>query len=345
MGKIFIDACFGKETSYTPVWMMRQAGRYLPQYMEVRQKAGDFLSLCHNPKLACEVTLQPVDILEVDAAILFSDILVVPNEMGLSLRFEKGEGPIFDNVIENEKDLDKLISGKEAAKRLEYVYETIRLIKSKLNQKKALIGFCGAPWTLATYMIEGCGTKTYAKSKKMLYSNPALLHKILQKLTDTLKHYMSMQIEAGVEAVQIFDSWANALESAVYDEFSWRYMVEIAEFLKEKYPQVPIILFPKGITSFIMQDKVYGNFDVFGVDWSTPIAFAKEKLGNKYVLQGNMEPTRLYSKAQTTKCVETIQNIMQTKKHIFNLGHGILPDVPVENAKHFINECKRVSRR
>jgi len=345
MGKIFIDACFGKETSYTPVWMMRQAGRYLPQYMEVRQKAGDFLSLCHNPKLACEVTLQPVDILEVDAAILFSDILVVPNEMGLSLRFEKGEGPIFDNVIENEKDLDKLISGKEAAKRLEYVYETIRLIKSKLNQEKALIGFCGAPWTLATYMIEGCGTKTYAKSKKMLYSNPALLHKILQKLTDTLKHYMSMQIEAGVEAVQIFDSWANALESAVYDEFSWRYMVEIAEFLKEKYPHVPIILFPKGITSFIMQDKVYGNFDVFGVDWSTPIAFAKEKLGNKYVLQGNMEPTRLYSKAQTTKCVETIQNIMQTKKHIFNLGHGILPDVPVENAKHFINECKRVSRR
>ena len=344
MGKIFIDACFGKETCYTPVWMMRQAGRYLPEYMKVREKAGDFLSLCHNPQLACEVTLQPVDILDVDAAILFSDILVVPNEMGLPLRFVKGEGPVFDKTIQSESDLDNLISGIEAAKRLEYVYETIRLIKSKLNEKKALIGFCGAPWTLATYMIEGSGTKTYTKSKKMLYSNPKLLHKILQKLTDTLKEYLSLQIEAGADAIQIFDSWANALESAVYDEFSWKYMVEIAEFLKEKYPQVPIILFPKGVTSFIIQDKVYGNFDVFGVDWSTPMSLAKEKLGNKYVLQGNMEPTRLYSKEATTQCVKSLQNIMKTRKHIFNLGHGILPDVPVENAKHFINECKQVSK-
>ena len=239
---------------------------------------------------------------------------------------------------------DSLISRVQAAKKLDYVYESISLIRKKLDNSKALIGFCGAPWTLATYMIEGSGTKTYAKSKKMLYSNPKLLHNILQKLTDTLKEYLSMQIEAGAEAIQIFDSWASAIEPAKYDEFSWRYMVEIAEYIKQKYPLIPVILFPKGISSFIMQDKVYGNFDVFGVDWATPMALAKEKLGNKYVLQGNMEPTRLYSKEATAECVEAIQKIMKTKNHIFNLGHGILPDIPVENAKHFINECKRVSK-
>ncbi|MDK9693484.1 MAG: uroporphyrinogen decarboxylase [Sulfurimonas sp.] len=343
MSKIFVDACFGKETPYTPVWMMRQAGRYLPEYMEVRKQAGNFLNLCHNPKLAAEVTLQPVDIVGVDAAILFSDILVVPNEMGMKLDFLVGEGPVFEKPIKTEADMDALLGGDEAASKLTYVYETIKIIKEQLADDKALIGFTGAPWTLATYMIEGEGTKTYNICKKMMYANPELLHKILAKVTEVVKLYMEKQIEAGIDVVQIFDSWAAAIEPSKYDEFSWKYMVEIADYLKAKYPHIPIIMFPKGIPAFL--DKVYGNFDVFGVDWSTPMAFAKEKLGEKYVLQGNMEPCRLYSKEATTECVEALQNIMGGKKHIFNLGHGILPDVPVENAKHFISECHRVSKK
>ncbi|ABB43913.1 Uroporphyrinogen decarboxylase HemE [Sulfurimonas denitrificans DSM 1251] len=343
MSKIFVDACFGKETPYTPVWMMRQAGRYLPEYMRVRAEAGNFLNLCHDPKKACEVTLQPVDIVGVDAAILFSDILVVPLEMGMDLKFVTGEGPKFDDPIKNEADLDRLFGGDEAASKLTYVYDTIKLIKEQLAEDKALIGFTGAPWTLATYMIEGEGTKTYNICKKMMYSNPKLLHKILSKVTEVVKFYMEKQIEAGIDVVQIFDSWAAAIEPSKYDEFSWKYMVEIADYLKAKYPHIPIIMFPKGIPAFL--DKVYGNFEVFGVDWSTPMDLAKEKLGERYVLQGNMEPCRLYSKEETTESVESIQKIMGGKRHIFNLGHGILPDVPVENAKHFIKECHRVSKK
>ena len=345
MSKIFVDACLGKETPYTPVWMMRQAGRYLPEYMAVREKAGDFLSLCHNPKLAAEVTIQPLDIVGVDAAILFSDILVIPNEMGMDLRFAKGEGPIFDEPIKSQEDLDKLRDGKEAANRLTYVYDTIKLLKEQLPEDKALIGFTGAPWTLATYMIEGRGTKTYNISKKMLYSNPELLHNILSKVTDAVKYYLEGQIKAGADVVQIFDSWAAAIEPSKYDEFSWKYIIKIVDYIKSKYPHIPIIVFPKGVTAFIEQGLVYGNFDVFGVDWGTPMALAKEKLGQKYVLQGNMEPCRLYSKEATKESVEKIAEIMKDGRHIFNLGHGILPDVPVENAKHFIDECHRVSKK
>ncbi len=346
MSKIFVDACLGKETPYTPVWMMRQAGRYLPEYMEVRAKAGNFLNLCHNPKMASEVTLQPLDIVGVDAAILFSDILVVPNEMGMELEFIKGFGPKFNDPIRTQEDLDRLIGGKEASDRLTYVYETIKILREELDKRgdeKALIGFTGAPWTLATYMIEGQGTKTYNICKKMMYSNPKLLHKILAEVTEVVKYYMESQIEAGVDVVQIFDSWASAIEPAKYDEFSWRYIIEIVDYLKSKYPDTPIILFPKGVPAFL--DKIYGNFDVFGVDWSTPMALAKEKLGDRYVLQGNMEPCRLYSKEATTECVESLANTMRDGRHIFNLGHGILPDVPVENAKHFVSECKRASKR
>ncbi len=343
MSKIFVDACLGKETPYTPVWMMRQAGRYLPEYMKVRAEAGSFLDLCHDPEKACEVTLQPVDIVGVDAAILFSDILVIPDEMGMDLSFVKGEGPKFSDPIKTQEDLDRLIGGEEAASRLTYVYDTIKLIKERLAEDKALIGFTGAPWTLATYMIEGQGTKTYNICKKMMYSNPELLHNILAKVTEVVKRYMEKQIEAGIDVVQIFDSWAAAIEPSKYDEFSWKYMVEIADYLKVKYPHIPIIMFPKGIPAFIERGLVYGNFDVFGVDWGTPMALAKEKLGDKYVLQGNMEPCRLYSKEATTECVEALQEIMGGKRHIFNLGHGILPDVPVENAKHFVRECHRIS--
>jgi len=329
MSKIFVDACLGKETPYTPVWMMRQAGRYLPEYMAVRADAGSFLDLCHDPKKAAEVTMQPVNIVGVDAAILFSDILVVPDEMGMDLGFFTGEGPKFSNPIKTQE-------------------ETIELLREQLDARddnKALIGFTGAPWTLATYMIEGQGSKTYNICKKMMYSNPDLLHNILAKVTEVVKLYMEKQIQAGIDVVQIFDSWAAAIEPGKYDEFSWKYMVEIAEYLKGKYPHIPIIMFPKGISSFITSGKVYGNFDVIGIDWGTPMALAKKHLGDKYILQGNMEPCRLYSKEATTHCIEVIQETMQGKRHIFNLGHGILPDVPVENAIHFVKECQRVSKK
>ncbi len=340
---IFVDACFGKETPYTPVWMMRQAGRYLPEYMKVRSKAGNFLNLCHNPELAAEVTLQPVDILDVDAAILFSDILVVPNEMGMKLEFLQGEGPVFEKPIESSKDIDALLGGSDAANRLTYVYDTIKLVRQKLASDKALIGFTGAPWTLATYMVEGQGSKTYNIVKKLVYSDPQLMHKLLAKVTEVVKLYLEKQIESGVDVVQIFDSWASALEESKYLEFSWAYMKEIASYIKAKYPHIPIIMFPKGVGAYL--DHIDGDFDVFGVDWSTPISLAKEKLGDRYVLQGNMEPCRLYSQEAIKECVVAVSNIMENRRHIFNLGHGILPDVPVENAKYFIRLCQEVSAR
>ncbi|OPA79722.1 uroporphyrinogen decarboxylase [Campylobacter pinnipediorum subsp. pinnipediorum] len=339
---IFVDACLKKDTPYTPVWMMRQAGRYLPEYMQVRKQAGDFLSLCKDYKKASEVTLQPIDILGVDAAILFSDILVVPLEMGMELEFVKGEGPIFKSPIKNIQDLQALDEEK-AVKNLSYVYDTIKLTREKLDKNKALIGFLGAPWTLATYMIEGQGSKTYAISKKMLYQNPELMHKILEKTTNALIGYAKTQIKSGVNAIQIFDSWASALEESAFFEFSWNYIIKIVDAIKSEFPHIPIIVFPKGISGYL--DKIDGNFDVFGVDWSTPIELAKEKLGHKYVLQGNMEPTRLYSKQAIDEGIDKILNIMQNKNHIFNLGHGILPDVPVENAKYFIKQVQEKSKR
>ncbi|EGK8008473.1 uroporphyrinogen decarboxylase [Campylobacter lari] len=339
---IFIDACFKKSTPYTPVWMMRQAGRYLSEYMQVRASAGDFLSLCKDYKKASEVTLQPVDILGVDAAIIFSDILVVPLEMGMDLKFEKGEGPVFSNPIKTKEDLERL-DVEKSVKNLSYVYDALALTREKLVHDKALIGFCGSPWTIATYMIEGGGSKNYAKCKKLVYQNPEFLHQILSKLTLALKYYIQEQIKAGANAIQIFDSWASALEKEMFFEFSFKYMLEIADFIKEKYPHIPVILFPKGVSGFL--DDISGNFDVFGVDWSTPLELAKEKLGTKYTLQGNMEPCRLYDKKAIEQGVDKILNIMQDSAHIFNLGHGILPDIPVENAKYFIKLVQEKSKK
>ena len=337
---IFIDACLKKPTPYTPVWMMRQAGRYLPQYMAVRKSVGGFLELCKDFRKASEVTIQPVEILGVDAAILFSDILVVPLEMGLDLEFVAGEGPKFKNPLKSLEDL-KALSPEKAVKNLQYVYDTVALTRQNLSDDKALIGFCGSPWTVATYMIEGGTTKTYAICKKMAYSNPELLHEILRAVTETTKFYLENQIKNGVNAVQIFDSWASALEESAFFEFSWKYILEICDYLKAKFPQVPIIVFPKGISGYL--DKISGNFDVFGVDWSTPIDLAAKKLGQKYTLQGNMEPTRLYDKGAIKQGVSQILEVMKNRPHIFNLGHGILPDIPVENAKYFINLVHEMS--
>ena len=341
MGKIFIDACFGKEIPYTPVWMMRQAGRYLPEYMEVRKKVGNFLDMTKNPEIASEVTLQPVRRLDVDAAILFSDILNLPMEMGLPLRFEKGVGPIFDKTISNDEDIKFL--DDSAYKKISYVYEAIKLIKKNLSEEKALIGFCGSPWTVSTYMVEGKGSKQYAKIKKMLYTEPKLLHKLLTKVTNQTIKYLLNQIEAGADAVMVFDSWGGALEKDKFFEFSWDYMKEIAKSIKEKYSNVPVILFSKGVGLYM--DLIDGEFDVIGVDWNTPIEYALNIFKDNYTLQGNMDPTRLYSKVATKEAVTKIAEIMKGHRHIFNLGHGILPDVPVENAKYFVDICKEITRR
>lgn len=339
--KIFIDACFAKETPYTPIWMMRQAGRYLREYRELRVKAGNFLNLCHTPEMAAEATLQPVRRLDVDAAILFSDILVVPNEMGMELEFIKGFGPKFPAPLKTIEDVDAL--QMDAADKLTYVYETIAKVSKEIPEDKAFIGFSGSPWTLATYMVEGQGTKSYAVVKKKIATDPEFMHKLLQKLTDVIKLYLEKQILSGVDAVQVFDSWASALEEDAYFEFSWNYMKQIADYIKTKYPHIPVLLFPKGISGYL--DKIDGNFDVFCVDWSTPIELAKEKLGDKYVLQGNMEPTRLYSKEATKKGVEHIVNVMQNRRHIFNLGHGMLPDLDPENAQYLVDTVHEMTKR
>ncbi|PAF46934.1 uroporphyrinogen decarboxylase [Helicobacter sp. 12S02634-8] len=339
---IFIDACKREETPYTPIWLMRQAGRYLSEYQAVRKKAGSFLDLCFDSKLATEVTLQPVDILDVDAAIIFSDILVVPLEMGLPLEFISGEGPQFKRTIRTSKDALEL--KKDAYKHLTYVYDTLSMTRSKLPQDKALIGFCGSPWTLATYMIEGAGSKTYTYSKKMLYSNPELLKSVLQKLTEELKGYLSLQIKAGADAVMVFDSWAGALEREAYLEFSWKYMKEIAAYIKKNFPHTPVMLFPKGIAGYL--DRIDGEFDVFGVDWSTPIESAQYHLGSKYVLQGNLEPARLYDMQAMEEGVDRILSVMGKKAgHIFNLGHGMLPDLPREHARALVQMVREKSRR
>ncbi len=341
MGKIFIDACFGKETPYTPVWMMRQAGRYLPEYMQIRKKIGNFLDMTKNPEIVAEITLQPVRRLDVDAAILFSDILNLPMEMGLPLRFEKGIGPVFDKTISTEKDIENL--DESASEKISYVYEGVRLIKNNLPNNKALIGFCGSPWTVSTYMIEGRGSKQYAKIKKAIYTNPSMLHNLLNKVTIQTTKYLSNQIKAGADAVMIFDSWGGALERDKFFEFSWDYMKKIAKEIKTNYPHIPVILFSKGVGLYM--EGMDGEFDVLGVDWNTPIDYALEIFNDNYTLQGNMEPTRLYSKEATKEAVTKIAEIMEGHRHIFNLGHGILPDVPVENAKYFVDLCKEITRR
>ncbi|WP_297192948.1 uroporphyrinogen decarboxylase [uncultured Campylobacter sp.] len=329
---IFVDTCFKKQSEYKPVWMMRQAGRYLPEYMAVRKSVGDFLALCKDYKKASEVSLQPVEILDVDAAIIFSDILVAPLEMGMDLKFIKGQGPVFENPISSLEDIKAL--NENCFKNLRYVYDALKLTREKLSKDKALIGFCGSAWTIATYMIEGKGSKTYAKCKKMLYTQPELLHSLLEKINFALKFYLEEQIKAGANVVQIFDSWASALEKEAFFDFSFKYMKDLASYIKSKYPHIPIILFPKGISGFL--DDVDGDFDVFGVDWSTPLDLALEKLSPSYVLQGNLEPCRLYDKEAIKAGVQKILNSTKNLSHIINLGHGILPDIPVENAKYFV---------
>ena len=338
---IFVDACFKKETPRTPIWMMRQAGRSLPEYRETRKRVGSFIDMTKNPDVVCEVTLQPVDRFDVDAAILFSDILNLPMEMGLPLRFQAGVGPIFDKTISTIEDIDAL---NPASEKLEYVYEGVRKIREKLDDAKALIGFAGSPWTIATYMVEGRGSKQYPKIKRMVYADSDTLHKLLQLNTKETIGYLKNQIKAGANAVMVFDSWGGALEKDKFFEFSWNYMKEIASSIKEEYPQIPVILFSKGVGLYL-EDMVDGEFDVIGIDWNTPIEYAANIVNSKKTIQGNMDPTRLYSKEATKEAVLHIANIMKGKPHIFNLGHGILPDTDFRNIEYFVNLVKEVTSK
>ena len=338
---IFIDACFGKETNRTPVWMMRQAGRCLPEYREVRKKVGSFIEMTKNSDVVCEVTLQPVNRFDVDAAILFSDILNLPMEMGLNLRFEAGVGPIFDNTISSIEDVKKL---NPASEKLTYVYEGVKKIRENLDKEKALIGFAGSPWTIATYMVEGRGSKQYPKIKKMVYATPDVLHSLLEVNTKETISYLKNQIKAGANAVMVFDSWGGALERNKFFEFSWNYMKEIATSIKKEYPNIPVILFSKG-TGLYLEGMIEGDFDVIGIDWNTPIEYASKIVNNQKTIQGNMDPTRLYSQTATKEAVLNIANVMKNKRHIFNLGHGILPDTPWENVKYFVDLVKEVTNK
>lgn len=342
---IFIDACLRKPTPYTPIWLMRQAGRYLSEYRAVRESAGSFLNLCKSVDLAVRVTLQPVEIFDLDAAILFSDILLIPLEMGLGLEFIKDEGPKFAKTIRAESDLKSLKS--EASARLDYVYDAVSAIRAKLPKDKALIGFCGAPWTLATYMIEGQGSKTYAHSKKMLYSNPQLLHALLSRISDELKAYLESQIRAGANAVMLFDSWAGALEGSAYMEFGFKYILEITAHLKAKYPATPIIVFPKGVGGYLHRFReASGKFEVFGIDWGCDAGSAKAILGDKFVLQGNLEPARLYNESAMIRGVDEILEVFGKQGgHIFNLGHGMMPDLPRESVAKLVKIIREKTAR
>ena len=338
----YLKALLRESVDYTPVWMMRQAGRYLPEYKATRAQAGDFMSLCRNADLACEVTLQPLRRYDLDAAILFSDILTIPDAMGLGLSFGAGEGPKFARPIECKSAVENLPI-PDPEEELQYVMNAVRTIRGELKGEVPLIGFSGSPWTLATYMVEGSGSKNYANVKKMLYSNPQLLHSMLRKITNALKGYISAQINAGADAIQIFDSWAGALEMNAYLEFAWSYISELCDYIRKNHPNTAIIVFPKGVGAFI--ENLQAGYDVLGISWDMPLKIAKDKMGAKYVLQGNLEPCRLYDTMAIEDGVDEILNIMRGKRHIFNLGHGILPDIPVKNARYLIDYVREKSAK
>jgi uroporphyrinogen decarboxylase len=343
----FLRALLREPVDVTPVWMMRQAGRYLPEYRETRAKAGDFMSLCMNPELACEVTIQPLDRYPLDAAILFSDILTIPDAMGLGLRFATGEGPIFDKPVRTEADVKRLpIPDPEGE--LKYVMDAVRTIRRELNGRVPLIGFSGSPWTLATYMVEGSGTKEYSKVKGMMFDRPDLMHQVLDKLAQSVTSYLNAQIAAGAQAVQIFDTWGGVLTPRDYKEFSLRYMKQIVDGLTRESEgrKVPVILFTKGGGQWL-EDMAATGCDALGLDWTTDIGGARKRVGDKVALQGNMDPSMLYASPERIR--EEVDTILASfgsgEGHVFNLGHGIHQHVDPERAGAFINAVHELSAK
>ena len=342
----FLRALMREPVDCTPVWMMRQAGRYLPEYRATRAQAGDFISLCKNKELACEVTIQPLDRYDLDAAILFSDILTIPDAMGLGLYFETGEGPRFKKIIRTEQDVADL-PVPNAASDLDYVMNAVKEIRRELNGRVPLIGFSGSPWTLATYMVEGGSSKDFRHIKKMMYATPEIMHELLNKLAQSVTDYLNEQIRCGAQAVQIFDTWGGALSGPMYREFSLKYMQQIVSGLIREHDgrKVPVILFTKNGGQWLEAIADAGA-DALGLDWTTDIGNARARVGDKVALQGNMDPSVLYApEARIREEVELIlSGFGKGSGHVFNLGHGIHQDVDPEHAGEFIKAVNELSR-
>jgi uroporphyrinogen decarboxylase len=343
----FIKALLRQPVDRTPVWMMRQAGRYLPEYRATRAQAGDFMSLCKNTELACEVTLQPLERYALDAAILFSDILTIPDAMGLGLYFEEGEGPKFRKPVRTEADIEKL-EVINTASDLSYVTDAVSMIRRELNGRVPLIGFSGSPWTLATYMIEGQSSRDFARAKTMLYTQPELMHQLLDKLALSVIDYLNAQIRAGAQVVQIFDTWGGALAHAAYQEFSLAYMEKIVRGLTTHVDgrEIPVILFTKGGGHWLEAMAATGCH-CLGLDWTVDIGSARGRVGKQVALQGNMDPAVLRADPATIE--NEVANILTSfgnnPGHIFNLGHGITPDIDPANVKVFIDAVHKFSAK
>lgn len=319
----------GEYTERIPVWLMRQAGRILPEYRAVRKSVNGFKELVKNPELICEVSLQPVDILGVDAAIIFSDILVIPEAMGLNYEMIESKGPFFPKTIQSSKEVEQLTT--DVIPNLHYVFDSIRLTKAALNNKVPLIGFAGAPWTIFSYMIEGKGSKTFSEAKKMLYVHPVLSHQLLDKITISTIAYLKEQIRCGADIVQVFDSWAGVLSKAQYLDFALPYMKKIADAITE----VPVILFAKD-AHYIIHEFAQTNCSVIGLDWTIEPEKARSEAPNK-TLQGNLDPCVLYADKSVIKSeAQKMLNAFGKQNYICNLGHGVYPDVDFEKAKYFI---------
>ncbi len=341
MNDTFLKACRGEKVDHTPVWIMRQAGRYLKEYQEVRAKV-DFLTLCKTPELAAKVTMQPVDILGVDAAILFSDILIPVEAMGMRLEFSDKKGPVLGEPVRTKAGVDRLII-PDTEDSMPFVLETIRILRKELERKAPLIGFSGAPYTLATYIIEGGSSKNFVNTKRMMYQNPGLFQGLLEKITATVIDYLSAQIKAGAQAVQIFDSWGGNLSPYDYEKIIFPHVKKAIKALKKF--DVPVIFFVNDCAGLLDIIKKTGA-DVVGIDWRVDMYKAVKTLGKKVAVQGNLDPCALFgAKEQIEERVQDILNRAETAKgHIFNLGHGILPETPVESAIAMVDAVHRLSR-
>ena len=342
----FIKALLKQDTEYTPVWLMRQAGRYLPEYREVRQNAGGFMDLCRNTDFATEVTLQPIDRFNLDAAILFSDILTVPDAMGLGLSFVAGEGPKFAHPVQDEKAVQQL--AVPDMEKLSYVFNAVASIKQALNGRVPLIGFSGSPWTLACYMIEGGGSRDFRLVKEMLYRRPDLLHRVLEINANAVTAYLNQQIAAGANAVQIFDTWGGILSDAAFGEFSLQYITQIINGLTktdENGNQVPVIVFVKGGGLWLEQMANCGA-DALGLDWTVNIQDARRRVGDKVALQGNFDPFALFGTQESIEAEvkRILADYGKGNGHIFNLGHGIHQLTDPERVKDLVNAVHELSR-
>ncbi len=332
---LFLRALKGETVERPPVWMMRQAGRYLPEFIAIREKY-DFFTRCRTPELASEITVQPIRRYGMDAAILFSDILVIPQAMNIEVEMKPGVGPWLPNPIRSQKDVDNVIV-PDVTVELGYVMEAIKATKELLNNEIPLIGFAGSPWTILCYCVQGQGSKNFDKAKEFCFTQPIAAHTLLQKITDTTIAYLKEKVKSGVNAVQIFDSWGGMLSPTDYQEFSWKYINQIIEALKD---DAPVITFGKGCW-FALEDMANSNASAIGVDWTVAPKVARALTGNKVTLQGNFDPVRLLSPPKVIKTmVKDMIDEFGKDKYIVNLGHGILPHVPLDNAKAFIDAVK-----